>query len=179
MAESMLAILCHILRGEPVIQERLAKEREGTVRPDDEAATTTGSVAPSVAPGASSTSGEAPASIGTTSGTSVAGSAAEDSTNSTPRREPQVNQAQLTQVCEKTADQLVPSWFGFLVCFFFHSSHFSVLCILLRLCNPVTTDIKVYAFHLCTFSVLTAISVQKKDLSLVFQGWSPCLTLLH
>uniref|UniRef100_A0A3B4X6E1 E3 ubiquitin-protein ligase HUWE1 n=1 Tax=Seriola lalandi dorsalis TaxID=1841481 RepID=A0A3B4X6E1_SERLL len=30
MAESMLAILCHILRGEPVIQERLAKEREGT-----------------------------------------------------------------------------------------------------------------------------------------------------
>uniref|UniRef100_A0A3Q3L4B7 E3 ubiquitin-protein ligase HUWE1 n=1 Tax=Mastacembelus armatus TaxID=205130 RepID=A0A3Q3L4B7_9TELE len=36
MAESMLAILCHILRGEPVIQERLAKEREGTVRPDDE-----------------------------------------------------------------------------------------------------------------------------------------------
>lgn len=102
MAESMLAILCHILRGEPVIQERLAKEREGTVRPDDEAATTTGSVAPSVAPGASSTSGEAPASIGTTSGPSVAGSA-EDSTNSTPRREPQVNQAQLTQVCGKDA----------------------------------------------------------------------------
>ncbi|XP_064415282.1 E3 ubiquitin-protein ligase HUWE1 isoform X2 [Latimeria chalumnae] len=29
MAESMLAILCHILRGEPVIQERLAKEKEG------------------------------------------------------------------------------------------------------------------------------------------------------
>uniref|UniRef100_A0A3P8NPJ3 HECT-type E3 ubiquitin transferase n=1 Tax=Astatotilapia calliptera TaxID=8154 RepID=A0A3P8NPJ3_ASTCA len=56
MAESMLAILCHILRGEPVIQERLAKEREGTVR-----------------------------------------GPADDSTNSTPRREPQVNQAQLTQ----------------------------------------------------------------------------------
>uniref|UniRef100_A0A7N9B172 E3 ubiquitin-protein ligase HUWE1 n=1 Tax=Mastacembelus armatus TaxID=205130 RepID=A0A7N9B172_9TELE len=60
MAESMLAILCHILRGEPVIQERLAKEREGTVRPDDEG----------------------------------------DSTNSTPRREPQVNQAQLTQLID-------------------------------------------------------------------------------
>lgn len=97
MAESMLAILCHILRGEPVIQERLAKEREGTVRPDDEA-TTTGSVAPSVAPGTSSTTGEAPASIGTTSGAPVA-SSADESTNSTPRREPQVNQAQLTQVC--------------------------------------------------------------------------------
>lgn len=99
MAESMLAILCHILRGEPVIQERLAKEREGTVRPDDEA-TTTGAVAPSVAPGASSTTGEAPASIGTTSGAPVA-SSADESTNSTPRREPQVNQAQLTQVCGK------------------------------------------------------------------------------
>lgn len=99
MAESMLAILCHILRGEPVIQERLSKEREGTVRPDEEA-TTTGSVAPSVAPGASSTTGEAPASIGTTSAASVAGSA-DESTNSTPRREPQVNQAQLTQVCGK------------------------------------------------------------------------------
>lgn len=96
MAESMLAILCHILRGEPVIQERLAKEREGTLRPDDEA-TSTGTLGPSVAPGASSTSGEAPASIGTTSGGSAGGSA-DDSTNSTPRREPQVNQAQLTQV---------------------------------------------------------------------------------
>ncbi|XP_029361459.1 E3 ubiquitin-protein ligase HUWE1 isoform X8 [Echeneis naucrates] len=63
MAESMLAILCHILRGEPVIQERLAKEREGTVRPDDEGS-------------------------------------ADDSTNSTPRREPQVNQAQLTQLMD-------------------------------------------------------------------------------
>uniref|UniRef100_A0A803T9A2 HECT-type E3 ubiquitin transferase n=1 Tax=Anolis carolinensis TaxID=28377 RepID=A0A803T9A2_ANOCA len=29
MAESMLAILCHILRGEPVIRERLGKEKEG------------------------------------------------------------------------------------------------------------------------------------------------------
>uniref|UniRef100_A0A3Q3BL04 E3 ubiquitin-protein ligase HUWE1 n=1 Tax=Haplochromis burtoni TaxID=8153 RepID=A0A3Q3BL04_HAPBU len=62
MAESMLAILCHILRGEPVIQERLAKEREGTVRPT--------------------------------------GGPADDSTNSTPRREPQVNQAQLTQLMD-------------------------------------------------------------------------------
>uniref|UniRef100_A0A3B3WWL6 E3 ubiquitin-protein ligase HUWE1 n=1 Tax=Poecilia mexicana TaxID=48701 RepID=A0A3B3WWL6_9TELE len=55
MAESMLAILCHILRGEPVIQERLAKEREGS---------------------------------------------ADDSTISTPRHEPQVNQAQLTQLMD-------------------------------------------------------------------------------
>ncbi|XP_041430845.1 E3 ubiquitin-protein ligase HUWE1-like isoform X3 [Xenopus laevis] len=30
MAESMLAILCHILRGEPVIRERLSKEPEGS-----------------------------------------------------------------------------------------------------------------------------------------------------
>ncbi|XP_041429057.1 E3 ubiquitin-protein ligase HUWE1 isoform X4 [Xenopus laevis] len=30
MAESMLAIMCHILRGEPVIRERLSKEREGS-----------------------------------------------------------------------------------------------------------------------------------------------------
>uniref|UniRef100_A0A667ZPY6 E3 ubiquitin-protein ligase HUWE1 n=1 Tax=Myripristis murdjan TaxID=586833 RepID=A0A667ZPY6_9TELE len=55
MAESMLAILCHILRGEPVIQERLAKEREGST---DDCATTA------------------------------------------PRREPQVNQAQLTQLMD-------------------------------------------------------------------------------
>lgn len=96
MAESMLAILCHILRGEPVIQERLAKEREGTVRPDDEAAST-GTLVPSVAPGASTTSGETPAPTGTTPAVPAGGSA-DDSTNSTPRREPQVNQAQLTQV---------------------------------------------------------------------------------
>lgn len=95
MAESMLAILCHILRGEPVIQERLAKEREGTVRPDDEG-TSTGSLAPSVPPAGSSTSGEAPAGSGTT--VAPPGGSAEDSTNSTPRHEPQVNQAQLTQV---------------------------------------------------------------------------------
>ncbi|XP_071332260.1 E3 ubiquitin-protein ligase HUWE1 isoform X11 [Trachinotus anak] len=95
MAESMLAILCHILRGEPVIQERLAKEREGTVRPDDEG-TSTASLGPSGAPGAPTTGGEAPAATGTTSG-GPAGGSADDSTASTPRREPQVNQAQLTQ----------------------------------------------------------------------------------
>lgn len=100
MAESMLAILCHILRGEPVIQERLAKEREGMVRPDDEAATTA-SLGPTAAPGASTTAGEAPAPAGTTSG-APAGGAADDSATSTPRREPQVNQAQLTQVCWKS-----------------------------------------------------------------------------
>ncbi|KAM9855812.1 E3 ubiquitin-protein ligase HUWE1 isoform 2-T2 [Aulostomus maculatus] len=98
MAESMLAILCHILRGEPVIQERLAKEREGTVRPDDEG-TPAGSLAPSGTPGASTTSGEAPATTGTTSG-GPAGGSADESTNSTPRREPQVNQAQLTQLMD-------------------------------------------------------------------------------
>ncbi|XP_066436802.1 E3 ubiquitin-protein ligase HUWE1 isoform X3 [Eleutherodactylus coqui] len=43
MAESMLAILCHILRGEPVIRERLSKEREGsreeeTGQPDESGA---------------------------------------------------------------------------------------------------------------------------------------------
>lgn len=97
MAESMLAILCHILRGEPVIQERLAKEREGTVRPDDEGAST-GSLAPTGAPGASTTAGEAQTATGTTTA-GPAGGSADDSTNSTPRREPQVNQAQLTQVC--------------------------------------------------------------------------------
>jgi E3 ubiquitin-protein ligase HUWE1 len=36
MAESMLAILCHILRGEPVIRERLSKEKEGS-RGEEEA----------------------------------------------------------------------------------------------------------------------------------------------
>lgn len=96
MAESMLAILCHILRGEPVIQERLAKEREGTVRPDDEAPPAA-SLATTGIPGGSSTSGEAPATTGTNSGGPTAGST-EDSTNATPRRDPQVNQTQLTQV---------------------------------------------------------------------------------
>ncbi|OBS83180.1 hypothetical protein A6R68_22836, partial [Neotoma lepida] len=35
MAESMLAILCHILRGEPVIRERLGKEKEGSRGEED------------------------------------------------------------------------------------------------------------------------------------------------
>jgi len=100
MAESMLAILCHILRGEPVIQERLTKEREGAVRPDDEPASTV-SLAPSGAPGASTTGGEAPVATGTAPAVPATGGAADDSTNSTPRREPQVNQTQHTQVCGK------------------------------------------------------------------------------
>ncbi|XP_074873486.1 E3 ubiquitin-protein ligase HUWE1 isoform X2 [Carettochelys insculpta] len=36
MAESMLAILCHILRGEPLLRERLGKEKEGA-RSEEEA----------------------------------------------------------------------------------------------------------------------------------------------
>ncbi|XP_061630934.1 E3 ubiquitin-protein ligase HUWE1 isoform X2 [Phyllopteryx taeniolatus] len=98
MAESMLAILCHILRGEPVIQERLAKEREGTVRPDEEGAPSA-SVAQSGAPGASTTSGETPSTTAPAAAVPAGGSA-EESTNSTPRREPQVNQAQLTQLID-------------------------------------------------------------------------------
>ncbi|XP_077452789.1 E3 ubiquitin-protein ligase HUWE1 isoform X1 [Stigmatopora argus] len=98
MAESMLAILCHILRGEPVIQERLAKEREGTVRPDDEG-TPSASLVPSAAPGGSTTSGETPAATAPPAGVPAVGSA-EESTNSTQRRDPQVNQAQLTQLMD-------------------------------------------------------------------------------
>ncbi|XP_032430035.1 E3 ubiquitin-protein ligase HUWE1 isoform X10 [Xiphophorus hellerii] len=98
MAESMLAILCHILRGEPVIQERLAKEREGTTRPDEEG-TSSSSLAPSGPPGGSSTSAETSAASGTPSGVPAVGSA-DDSTISTPRHEPQVNQAQLTQLMD-------------------------------------------------------------------------------
>ncbi|KAG5838248.1 hypothetical protein ANANG_G00221770 [Anguilla anguilla] len=49
MAESMLAILCHILRGEPTIRERLAKEREGGARPEEES-TTAGTGAPAPRP---------------------------------------------------------------------------------------------------------------------------------
>ncbi|KAL0158062.1 hypothetical protein M9458_046138, partial [Cirrhinus mrigala] len=86
MAESMLAILCHILRGEPIIQERLSKEREGTARPDEEStsASTGQASGPSVAGGAV---GE-----GVTAGGST-----EEASNTAARREPQVNQAQLTQ----------------------------------------------------------------------------------
>ncbi|XP_071657347.1 E3 ubiquitin-protein ligase HUWE1 isoform X2 [Patagioenas fasciata] len=36
MAESMLAILCHILRGEPLVRQRLGREREGARPSDDE-----------------------------------------------------------------------------------------------------------------------------------------------
>uniref|UniRef100_A0A8C7E766 E3 ubiquitin-protein ligase HUWE1 n=1 Tax=Naja naja TaxID=35670 RepID=A0A8C7E766_NAJNA len=43
MAESMLAILCHILRGEPVIRERLGKEKEGA-RSEEEAGQEEGGV---------------------------------------------------------------------------------------------------------------------------------------
>uniref|UniRef100_A0A3P8UPN2 E3 ubiquitin-protein ligase HUWE1 n=1 Tax=Cynoglossus semilaevis TaxID=244447 RepID=A0A3P8UPN2_CYNSE len=98
MAESMLAILCHILRGEPVIQERLAKEREGTVRADEEAAPAS-SLGPTVAPGAPPAGGDAQPAARTSSG-GTAGGAADDSSSSTPRREPQVNQSQLTQLMD-------------------------------------------------------------------------------
>ncbi|KAM9785540.1 E3 ubiquitin-protein ligase HUWE1 [Neosynchiropus ocellatus] len=98
MAESMLAILCHILRGEPVIQERLAKEREGAARPEEDGAAT-GPLATSAAPGPPTTSGDAPAPTGTASVPPTGGST-EESANSTPRREPQVNQAQLTQLID-------------------------------------------------------------------------------
>ncbi|XP_031650503.1 E3 ubiquitin-protein ligase HUWE1 isoform X14 [Oncorhynchus kisutch] len=112
MAESMLAILCHILRGEPVIQERLAKEREGTTRPEEEGGlgASTLPVGPSSgtggsagAPGAAVNAGEGPAgsvpgpAIGSSTAPPAPGGAAEDSTNTTPRREPPVNQAQLQQ----------------------------------------------------------------------------------
>ncbi|XP_071022085.1 E3 ubiquitin-protein ligase HUWE1-like isoform X21 [Oncorhynchus clarkii lewisi] len=113
MAESMLAILCHILRGEPVIQERLAKEREGTARPEEEGGlgASTLPVGPSSggtggsagAPGAAVNAGEGPAgsvpgpAIGSSTAPPAPGGAAEDSTNTTPRREPPVNQAQLQQ----------------------------------------------------------------------------------
>uniref|UniRef100_A0AAZ3PI56 HECT-type E3 ubiquitin transferase n=1 Tax=Oncorhynchus tshawytscha TaxID=74940 RepID=A0AAZ3PI56_ONCTS len=84
MAESMLAILCHILRGEPVIQ-------------------VCGSAG---APGAAVNAGEGPAgsvpgpAIGSSTAPPAPGGAAEDSTNTTPRREPPVNQAQLQQLMD-------------------------------------------------------------------------------
>ena len=108
MAESMLAILCHILRGEPVIQERLAKEREGTVRPEEESSTSSSSAAPAaggtapVAP--AGTTGEAAPATGSVAPT-AGGGAAEEGSTSTPRREPQVNQAQLTQVTKSSQDE--------------------------------------------------------------------------
>ncbi|XP_073669096.1 E3 ubiquitin-protein ligase HUWE1 isoform X4 [Paramisgurnus dabryanus] len=98
MAESMLAILCHILRGEPIIQERLSKEREGTARPDEESSSSTsataGASAPTPAAGVVAEGVSGSANGNTTAGTS------EDGTNSTTRREPQVNQAQLTQLID-------------------------------------------------------------------------------
>lgn len=98
MAESMLAILCHILRGEPIIQERLAKEREGSARTDEDNSSS-GTGGTTAAPGTAGTVGEsatgaAPGPAGTTGGST------EEGNNSTPRREPQVNQAQLTQLMD-------------------------------------------------------------------------------
>ncbi|KTG02776.1 hypothetical protein cypCar_00008412, partial [Cyprinus carpio] len=94
MAESMLAILCHILRGEPIIQERLSKEREGTVRPDEESSSTTGGGAS----GPSGTGGVVGEGVSGGANGSTAGGSTEEASNSAARREPQVNQAQLTQV---------------------------------------------------------------------------------
>ncbi len=93
MAESMLAIMCHILRGEPIIQERLSKEREGTARPDEESSSTSGG-------GASGPSGTGGVVEGVSGGAngSTAGGSTEEGSNSAARRDPQVNQAQLTQV---------------------------------------------------------------------------------
>lgn len=93
MAESMLAILCHILRGEPVIQERLSKEREGTSRADEEGGTGAGGA--SSAPGTGAVGESATGSGG---GAGTGGGTTDDGSSSTARREPQVNQAQLTQV---------------------------------------------------------------------------------
>lgn len=96
MAESMLAILCHILRGEPIIQERLSKEREGTARPEEES--NSASTAPASGPsGTAGVVGEAVAAGA--NGNTAGGSTEEASNSTTARREPQVNQAQLTQVC--------------------------------------------------------------------------------
>uniref|UniRef100_A0A8B9MUD0 HECT-type E3 ubiquitin transferase n=1 Tax=Accipiter nisus TaxID=211598 RepID=A0A8B9MUD0_9AVES len=58
MAESMLAILCHILRGEPLIRERLGREREGS-RGEEETGALPKSPAPLSAP--NFTSGPVPA----------------------------------------------------------------------------------------------------------------------
>ncbi|XP_069065433.1 E3 ubiquitin-protein ligase HUWE1 isoform X1 [Pleurodeles waltl] len=73
MAESMLAILCHILRGEPVIREKLGKEKEGNREEEP-------------APEESSSSGGP----GTASSTAAP----------TTRRDSQVNQQQLQQLMD-------------------------------------------------------------------------------
>lgn len=106
MAESMLAILCHILRGEPIIQERLSKEREGTTRPEEESSSSSGTAGTSGPPPAGPVVGEGVA--GSANGNAAAGTA-EEGTNSTTRREPQVNQAQLTQVLLGPLTQLIKS----------------------------------------------------------------------
>lgn len=93
MAESMLAILCHILRGEPVIQERLSKEREGTSRAEEDGGSAAGG-----ASGGTGTVAVGESATGSGGGTGTAGATADDGNSSTARREPQVNQAQLTQV---------------------------------------------------------------------------------
>ncbi|KAK2885499.1 hypothetical protein Q8A67_016336 [Cirrhinus molitorella] len=99
MAESMLAILCHILRGEPIIQERLSKEREGTARPEEESTSASSGQAsgPSAAGVAGGAVGE-----GVSGGAngSTAGGSTEEGSNTAARREPQVNQAQLTQLMD-------------------------------------------------------------------------------
>ncbi|XP_017342507.1 E3 ubiquitin-protein ligase HUWE1 isoform X3 [Ictalurus punctatus] len=95
MAESMLAILCHILRGEPVIQERLSKEKEGTSRPEEDGASTAAGASGGQGNGAV---GEGASGSGGNTGT--AGGTADDGSASTTRREPQVNQSQLTQLID-------------------------------------------------------------------------------
>ncbi|XP_018615997.1 E3 ubiquitin-protein ligase HUWE1 isoform X2 [Scleropages formosus] len=95
MAESMLAILCHILRGEPVIRERLAKEREGGPRPEEEGGTS----APVGSGGAIGAAGSTSVGAGP-AGASTGIGAAEESNASASRREPQVNQQQLTQLMD-------------------------------------------------------------------------------
>ncbi|XP_072512415.1 E3 ubiquitin-protein ligase HUWE1 isoform X7 [Salminus brasiliensis] len=98
MAESMLAILCHILRGEPIIQERLAKEREGTSRTDEDTSSS-GTGAANAGTGTGGPVGEGASGAGTGTAGTASGST-EEGSNSTPRREPQVNQAQLTQLMD-------------------------------------------------------------------------------
>lgn len=93
MAESMLAILCHILRGEPVIQERLSKEKEGTSRAEEDGGSGAGGASGGTGPGAV---GDSANSSGGGAGTG--GGTTDEGNSSTTRREPQVNQAQLTQV---------------------------------------------------------------------------------
>lgn len=114
MAESMLAILCHILRGEPVIQERLSKEREGTSRADEDGGSAAGVASSGTGAGAV---GEGASGSGGGAGTTGAGSTADDGGSTTARREPQVNQAQLTQVMCHLYPWLTVFTFGADLCF--------------------------------------------------------------